>query len=134
LYLDRFRLWTQRDPAVRRSLLDQGLARIDPLRIGLEVAPDCAIVDCNGSPSRRLFTIGPLTRAAFWEIIATPDIRNGTNTAPPTIAISLVLLPAQAVFPAASHRHLQSGRNRPPPVPPQPLRLASSWQSARPRP
>jgi uncharacterized NAD(P)/FAD-binding protein YdhS len=63
------------NPAVR-SLLDQGLARIDPLRIGLEVAPDCAIVDRNGSPSRRLFAIGPLTRAAFWEIIAIPDIRN----------------------------------------------------------
>jgi uncharacterized NAD(P)/FAD-binding protein YdhS len=46
------------------------------LRIGLEVAPDCAIVDRNGSPSRRLFAIGPLTRAAFWEIIAIPDIRN----------------------------------------------------------
>jgi uncharacterized NAD(P)/FAD-binding protein YdhS len=63
------------NPAVR-SLLDQGLARIDPLRIGLEVAPDCAIVDRNGSPSRRLFAIGPLTRAAFWEIVAIPDIRN----------------------------------------------------------
>jgi uncharacterized NAD(P)/FAD-binding protein YdhS len=27
-------------------------------------------------PSQRLFAIGPLTRAAFWEIIAIPDIRN----------------------------------------------------------
>jgi uncharacterized NAD(P)/FAD-binding protein YdhS len=27
-------------------------------------------------PSGRLFAIGPLTRAAFWEIIAIPDIRN----------------------------------------------------------
>ena len=63
------------NPAVR-SLFDQGLARVDPLRIGLEVAPDCAIVDRHGSPSRRLYAIGPLTRAAFWEIMAIPDIRN----------------------------------------------------------
>jgi uncharacterized NAD(P)/FAD-binding protein YdhS len=63
------------NPAVR-SLLEQGLARIDPLHIGIEVAPDCAIVDRKGLPSRRLFAIGPLTRAAFWEIIAIPDIRN----------------------------------------------------------
>jgi uncharacterized NAD(P)/FAD-binding protein YdhS len=44
--------------------------------MGIEVAPDCAIVDRRGLPSRRLFAVGPLTRAAFWEIIAIPDIRN----------------------------------------------------------
>jgi len=63
------------NPAVR-SLFDQGLARVDPLRIGIEVMPDCAVVDRSGVPSRRLFAIGPLTRAAFWEIMAIPDIRN----------------------------------------------------------
>ncbi|MGX1324671.1 putative NAD(P)/FAD-binding protein YdhS [Bradyrhizobium sp. USDA 377] len=62
------------NPAVR-SLLDQGLARIDPLRIGIDVTRDCAIIDRDGSPSRRLYAVGPLTRAAFWEIIAVPDIR-----------------------------------------------------------
>jgi uncharacterized NAD(P)/FAD-binding protein YdhS len=61
---------------VVRSLFDQGLARVDPLHIGLDVTPDCAIIDRNGLPSRRLFAIGPLTRAAFWEIIAIPDIRD----------------------------------------------------------
>jgi len=63
------------NPAVR-SLFDQGLARRDPLRIGIEVAADCAIVGADGAPSPRLFAIGPLTRAAFWEIIAIPDIRS----------------------------------------------------------
>jgi uncharacterized NAD(P)/FAD-binding protein YdhS len=61
---------------VVRSLFDQGLARVDPLHIGLDVTPDCAIISRNGLPSRRLFAIGPLTRAAFWEIIAIPDIRD----------------------------------------------------------
>ena len=63
------------NPAVR-SLLDRGLARVDPLHIGIEIDPDCAIVKRDGVPSRRLFAVGPLTRAAFWEIIAIPDIRN----------------------------------------------------------
>ena len=63
------------NPAVR-SLFDQGLARVDPLRIGIEVAADCAIVKRSGASSQRLFAIGPLTRSAFWEIIAIPDIRN----------------------------------------------------------
>jgi uncharacterized NAD(P)/FAD-binding protein YdhS len=63
------------NPAVR-SLFDQGLTRTDPLRIGLDVASNCALINQDGSPSERLFAIGPLTRAAFWEIIAIPDIRN----------------------------------------------------------
>ena len=58
-----------------RSLFAAGLARADPLRIGIEVAPDCAIVDRDGRPSQRLFAIGPMSQAAFWEIIAIPDIR-----------------------------------------------------------
>ena len=63
------------NPAVR-SLLDRSLARVDPLHIGIEIDPNCAIVGRDGVPSRRLFAVGPLTRAAFWEIIAIPDIRN----------------------------------------------------------
>jgi uncharacterized NAD(P)/FAD-binding protein YdhS len=63
------------NPAVR-SLFDRGLARADPLHIGIDIGPDCAIVNRDGVPSRRLFAVGPLTRAAFWEIIAIPDIRN----------------------------------------------------------
>jgi uncharacterized NAD(P)/FAD-binding protein YdhS len=67
------------NPALR-SLLDQGLARVDPLEIGIEVTPWCAVVDGFGAPSERLFAIGPLTRAAFWEVVAVPDIRNQCAT------------------------------------------------------
>jgi uncharacterized NAD(P)/FAD-binding protein YdhS len=63
------------NPAVRR-LFERGLARVDPLCIGIETAPDCAIIGHDGTTSRRLYAVGPLTRAAFWEIIAIPDIRN----------------------------------------------------------
>ena len=63
------------NPAVL-SLFDQGLARVDPLGIGIETSADCAIVSRDGVASRRVFAVGPLTRAAFWEIIAIPDIRN----------------------------------------------------------
>lgn len=63
------------NPAVR-SLFVQGLARVDPLHIGIETRSDGAIVNRDGIPSQRLFAVGPLTRAAFWEIIAIPDIRS----------------------------------------------------------
>jgi uncharacterized NAD(P)/FAD-binding protein YdhS len=61
---------------VMLSLFDRGLARVDPLCIGIETDRYCAIINRNGAPSRRLFAVGPLTRAAFWEIVAIPDIRN----------------------------------------------------------
>jgi len=65
---------------VTRSLFVRGLARPDPMRIGLDIGTDCAILRRDGTPSRRLFAAGPLTRAAFWEIIAIPDIRNQCAT------------------------------------------------------
>ena len=58
-----------------RALLDSGVARIDPLGIGLDVAEDYALIDSGGRPSRRIRVIGSLARAAFWECIAIPDIR-----------------------------------------------------------
>jgi uncharacterized NAD(P)/FAD-binding protein YdhS len=63
------------DNPVLRSLFDHGLARIDPLGIGLDSTNAGALVDLSGKPSAHLFAIGPLTRAAFWEIVAIPDIR-----------------------------------------------------------
>jgi uncharacterized NAD(P)/FAD-binding protein YdhS len=63
------------NPALR-SLLEQGLARLDPLRIGIDVTAESAIIKQSGVPSERLFAVGPLTRATFWEIFAIPDIRN----------------------------------------------------------
>lgn len=43
--------------------------------IGLDATKNCALIDASGEPSARIFAIGPLTRAAFWEIVAVPDIR-----------------------------------------------------------
>ena len=57
------------------QLLAEGYARIDPLGIGLDVDNDCAVVDARGRASNRIFAIGPMSQAAFWESIAVPDIR-----------------------------------------------------------
>ena len=63
------------NPVIQR-LFEQGLARADALHIGIDIAADCAMISRSGISSRRLFAVGPLTRAAFWEIVAIPDIRN----------------------------------------------------------
>ncbi len=61
--------------ALLRRLLDKGLVRPDPLSLGLDVTRTCALLGRDGAISRRLFAIGPVTKGAFWEMTAVPDIR-----------------------------------------------------------
>lgn len=63
-----------RDPLVL-DLIRRGLARPDPLRLGLDVDPDNRLVDVSGAAAATLFAVGPVTRGAWWEINAVPDIR-----------------------------------------------------------
>ncbi|HEY0269949.1 MAG TPA: FAD/NAD(P)-binding protein [Sphingomonas sp.] len=58
-----------------RNLADRGMLRPDPLRIGIDVDQDARAIAVDGSSSDRLTVIGPMTRGAFWEIVAVPDIR-----------------------------------------------------------
>ncbi len=66
---------TRTENPLLRSLLESGEARPDPLLLGLDVTPECAVIDAQGVPSQRLFAIGPLTSGVFWESVAVPDIR-----------------------------------------------------------
>ena len=58
-----------------RALTDRGLLRADPLRIGIDVDQDSQTIAADGTASDRLLAVGPMTRGAFWEIVAVPDIR-----------------------------------------------------------
>lgn len=60
------------DPLVR-SLLATARARPDPLGLGLEVDSNSRVIGSGPSPA--LYALGPLTKGAFWEIVAVPDIR-----------------------------------------------------------
>jgi uncharacterized NAD(P)/FAD-binding protein YdhS len=62
------------DPLVR-SLLIEGIGRPDQSRLGLDVSESCALRSRSGAESRRLFAVGPVTKGAFWEMTAVPDIR-----------------------------------------------------------
>jgi uncharacterized NAD(P)/FAD-binding protein YdhS len=62
--------------ALLAGLLATGQARPDALRLGLDVTRDGNLIDAGGRPQCGLFAIGPLTRPAFWEATAVPDLRN----------------------------------------------------------
>jgi uncharacterized NAD(P)/FAD-binding protein YdhS len=82
-----------RDPLIR-ALLCGGVARPDPLGISLDVTDAGALIDASGHPSERIFAIGPPSRAAFWEMIAIPDIRDQCAELAARLASSLSLTPA----------------------------------------
>lgn len=56
-------------------LLHSGLARPDPLGMGLDTDADGRVLDRGGQAAANLFAVGPLTRGSFWEMTAVPDIR-----------------------------------------------------------
>ncbi len=58
-----------------RGLIANGHARADAARLGLDVDAQSRLIGADGTAHPRLFGIGPMTRGAFWEIVAVPDIR-----------------------------------------------------------
>jgi uncharacterized NAD(P)/FAD-binding protein YdhS len=66
------------DDSLITSLFVQGLARPDPLFLGLAVDRDGALIDYQGRPSLSLFTIGPTRKGHLWETTAVPEIRRSS--------------------------------------------------------
>lgn len=73
------------DPLVR-SLIERGLARPAPLGLGLDVTPEGAVIGADGIASARLWALGPPARAALWETVAVPDIRERIEALVETLA------------------------------------------------
>ena len=63
------------DPLVAQ-LIEAGLARPDPYRLGLHASAQGALIGRDGQPSRRLFGAGPIVRGTFWELVSVPEIRS----------------------------------------------------------
>lgn len=58
-----------------RNLARRGLIRPDALHIGIDVDDRSVAINRDGEAANRLLAIGPMTRAAAWEIVAVPDIK-----------------------------------------------------------
>jgi uncharacterized NAD(P)/FAD-binding protein YdhS len=56
------------------ALLEAGRIRPDPCRLGIDVDGESRAIGAGGAASETLYAIGPVTRGAFWESIAVPDI------------------------------------------------------------
>lgn len=70
-----------------QNLLARGLVRPGALGMGVDVTPQAQVVDRDGTPVPSLFALGPMTRGAFWEITAVPEIRKQTQALAQTLCV-----------------------------------------------
>lgn len=61
-----------------QKLAARGHIRPDAAHLGIDVDNQGQTIAADGSPNGNLYALGPMTRGAFWEIVAVPDIRNQT--------------------------------------------------------
>jgi uncharacterized NAD(P)/FAD-binding protein YdhS len=74
-----------RDP-LTGPLISTGRARLDPLRLGLELDDRGRALTADGTPDPGLMVLGPPARATFWETVAVPDIRKRIEVLAGTLA------------------------------------------------
>lgn len=63
------------DDSLISSLFAQGLARPDPLFLGLDADEHGGLIDYNGTASSSIFAVGPTRKGSLWETTAVPEIR-----------------------------------------------------------
>jgi uncharacterized NAD(P)/FAD-binding protein YdhS len=63
------------DDSLIVSLFVQGLARPDPLFLGLDVDNHGSLIDDKGSAAQSLYAIGPPRKGTLWETTTVFDIR-----------------------------------------------------------
>ncbi|MBD0268782.1 MAG: FAD/NAD(P)-binding protein [Cyanobacteria bacterium Co-bin8] len=78
------------------SLRDQGLIRPNNLGLGLDTAPDGAVLDAQGQRSSLLYTLGTARKGQLWESIAVPELREQAQLLASTVLQSLPV-PARPV-------------------------------------
>ena len=83
------------DHPLLASALQQGLARPDPLGLGLEVTPDFRLVGRDGESSPGLLALGPIALGGCWEATAVPELRIQCARAGSMLAAQLATAPAR---------------------------------------
>jgi uncharacterized NAD(P)/FAD-binding protein YdhS len=61
-----------------RTLAARGTIRADAAKLGIEVDNQAQTINAEGEINPSLYALGPMTRGAFWESVAVPDIRTQT--------------------------------------------------------
>jgi uncharacterized NAD(P)/FAD-binding protein YdhS len=71
------------------SLFARGLIQPDEMNMGIKVAPNFSVVDCDDKNSDVLFALGALLKGTLWESIAVPELRSQAFRLAETLAKQL---------------------------------------------
>lgn len=66
---------TKVDDPLLQDLLATGVARVDPLHLGLDSTRDYRLINREGHPWPNLHLVGTLQRPLYWECTAVPELR-----------------------------------------------------------
>ena len=66
------------------------------MNMGIQAAPNFAVLDAQGRESSLLFAIGSVLKGTLWETIAVPELRSQTFRVAETIVRQLTKGPAAA--------------------------------------
>jgi uncharacterized NAD(P)/FAD-binding protein YdhS len=81
------------DDPLMRSLLDGGLLRPHPTRIGVEAMPDGRAIDRDGNVRERLLVAGSFLRGVLYESVSVPELRVQIRALAERVAETLVRQP-----------------------------------------
>jgi len=71
------------------NLVARGLIQPDAMNMGIQVAPNFAVLDAQGRESTLFFALGSILKGTLWETIAVPELRSQTFRVAETIARQL---------------------------------------------
>jgi uncharacterized NAD(P)/FAD-binding protein YdhS len=90
------------NPLLHRAIAD-GVARLDPLALGLATDQRSRVIARDGAVQRTLYALGTLARGSQWELTAVPELRAQTQV----VAGDIELFAAARVHRAADARVLR---------------------------
>jgi uncharacterized NAD(P)/FAD-binding protein YdhS len=85
-------------PPLLGAILNRGLARPDPLGLGLEVSENGTLIGSNGRTQNRIFALGPVLKGQLWETTAVRELRQQAADLARHVIEALKTLPSMTVL------------------------------------
>ncbi len=81
--------WSRSALPLHKNLLERGLVAVDPMDMGIQIAPDFSVTNKKGQTPGFLFALGPMLKGTLWESLAVPELRSQAFRVAETLARQL---------------------------------------------
>ncbi len=91
-------------PSLLTALCDRGLARPDPIGLGLQAGVKGCLISTEAAHGQRIFTLGPVLKGQLWESTAVRELRQQAAELARQVALAAAPKPGKNLF--QPHREL----------------------------